>query len=131
MLLNYASVLVFLIFAFAFAALCLFLPKLLAPRVPTPEKAMPYECGEEPIGTPWIQFNSRYFVYALLFLVFEVEVVFMFPAVTIFRQWVEDGLGLIALVEVSIFIAILLAGLIYVWKKGDLSWIRTPFKERA
>ncbi len=95
---------------------------------PNPEKLTSYECGEEPVGSAWLPFNSRFYVIALVFLLFEVEMVFVFPWATVFGsheiakaapQW-----GLFSLIEMFIFLGILILGLLYVWCKGDLDWIK-------
>ena len=83
------------------------------------EKFIPYECGEDPVGDTRIKFNTRFYVIALIFLIFDVEVVFLFPWAVVFR-----GIGVLAFVEMLIFIVVLLVGLAYVWAKGDLEWIR-------
>ena len=87
------------------------------------EKLTTYECGEDPTGNAWIQFNIRFYVVALIFVVFDVEAVFLLPWATVFRD-----LGLLAYVEGLVFIGILMVGLGYVWKKGDLAWVRTEDK---
>ena len=84
------------------------------------EKLTTYECGEDPTGNAWIQFNIRFYVFALIFVVFDVEAVFLLPWATVFRD-----LGLLAYVEGLVFIAILVVALAYVWRKGDLAWVRT------
>jgi NADH-quinone oxidoreductase subunit A len=94
------------------------LSRLLRPHRPTPEKLTTYECGEEPVGGSWIRFHVRYYLYALVFVVFAVETVFLFPWAVAFR-----ALGLFAFVEMVIFIVILLVGLGYAWAKGALSWV--------
>ena len=125
MLFDYANVAIFLLFAVGFVLVSLTLSFLLAPRAPSAAKKTPYECGELPQGSPWIRFNARYYLFALVFLIFDVEVAFMFPCAAIFRQWVADGKGLIAFAEISSFALFLIVGLAYVWRRGDLEWIRT------
>jgi len=95
------------------------LSRLLAPRNPTPLKNSTYECGEEPKGSPWVRFNTRFYVIALIFLVFDVEVLFLFPWAVNMRR-----MGLFAWVDMAIFIIILAIGLAYVWAKRDLEWVR-------
>lgn len=82
-----------------------------------------YECGELPEGSAWVQFNIRFYVVALIFIIFDVEVVFLFPWAVVFKD-----LGLIALVEVMIFLGILIVGFAYVWMKGDLDWVKMKLK---
>lgn len=91
---------------------------LLRPSKPSKKKAAIYECGELPISNSWIQFNVRYYLFALIFVIFDVEVVFLFPWAVVFNSF-----GLIAFVEMMIFIAILILGLIYAWRKGILKWV--------
>lgn len=92
--------------------------RLLAPHRPGGAKNEPYECGEQTIGSSWVQFNAGYYLIALIFLVFDVEAVFLFPWAVVFRD-----VGMLALVEGGIFVAVLLLGLIYAWKKGALEWV--------
>ena len=105
-----------------------FLTKIIAPDKPNVEKLTSYECGEEPEGTAWIQFNPKFYVIALVFLLFDVEMVFVLPWATVFgnhnliandARW-----GWYSLAEMFVFIGILLLGLVYVWAKGDLDWIK-------
>ena len=93
---------------------------VLRPSRYSEEKLTTYECGEDPTGNAWIQFNIRFYVFALIFLIFDVEAVFLLPWATVFRD-----LGLLAYVEGLVFIAILVVALAYVWRKGDLAWVRT------
>jgi NADH-quinone oxidoreductase subunit A len=115
----YASVLVFLALIVGLLLFMLVLWKLLRPARSSEEKLTTYECGEEPVGNAWIQFNIRFYVFALIFVVFDVEAVFLLPWATVFRQ-----LGLVAYLEGLVFIAILVVALAYVWRKGDLAWVR-------
>ncbi len=102
------AVLVVLILAFEF---------LVNPRHPTPGKLSPYECGIVPVGDSWRPFAVRYYVFALLFLIFDVEAVFLFPWALEFRD-----LGTAGFVEVLVFIGVLGVGLVYAWRKGALNW---------
>ena len=91
---------------------------IISPKKPNPIKQSTYECGMETVGDNWVQFRAQYYVFALVFLVFDVETVFLFPwAVSLGR------LSLFAVVEGIIFILILLAGLVYAWRKGSLEWV--------
>ncbi|TDI86333.1 MAG: NADH-quinone oxidoreductase subunit A [Caldithrix sp.] len=117
MLFNFATALVFLIFGGLFVLLNLGIARILQARNPHPVKISTYECGELPEGESWIQFNIRFYVVALVFLIFEVEIIFLFPWAIVFKD-----LGLFAFVEMMIFVFILLVGLAYVWAKGDLDW---------
>jgi len=116
--------LAFFVAAFVFIFGMLFLGKLLRPDNPQKDKSEIYECGERPIGEAWFQFNPRFYIIALVFLIFDVEVVFIYPVATVFKQSIADGNGALALTELTIFMAVLLLGLMYVWKKGDLNWLK-------
>ena len=106
----------------------LLLSRLLRPNRPNPEKLSTYECGEDPVGNARVQLNNRFYVAALIFLVFDVEVVFLFPWATVFADvnLIKEtpAWGILALVEMLVFAGILLLGLAYVWAKGDLDWVR-------
>ena len=119
MLFQFASVFVFALVATGFVLVSILLSRLIQPRLETPGKLLGYECGEEPEGSPWIQFNIRFYMVALAFIVFDVETIFLFPWAVVFGQ-----LGLFAFVEMMIFVAILLVGLAYLWAKGDLEWVK-------
>lgn len=114
---DFTTAFVFLVVGSAFIALNLIISRLLQPRHPSAVKLSTYECGELPVGQSWIQFNHRFYVIALIFLIFDVEIAFLFPWAVVFKE-----LGLFAFVEAVIFIGILLVGLAYVWRKGDLEW---------
>ena len=120
MLFDYATVLVFILLGAVTVALMLGISRLLAPSAPSAMKASTYECGEVPYGTSWVQFNIRFYVVALIFIIFDVEVALLYPWAVIFQR-----LGLLAFIEAFIFIVILLAGLAYLWKEGDLEWVRS------
>jgi NADH-quinone oxidoreductase subunit A len=112
------------IIAIVFVSAMFGLQKLLAPSNPYARKLTPYECGEPPTGRAWINFNVRFYVIALIFVVFEVEVAFVYPIAAVFLDWVRQGHRLYALSEILIFLLILFVGLIYVWIKHDLEWIK-------
>jgi len=112
------------IIAIVFVSAMFGLQKLLAPSNPYARKLTPYECGEPPTGRAWINFNVRFYVIALIFVVFEVEVAFVYPIAAVFLDWVKGGHRLYALSEILIFLLILFVGLIYVWAKHDLEWIK-------
>lgn len=103
----------------AFLAVNLLAWKVIRPARFSEEKLTTYECGENPTGSAWIQFNIRFYVFAIIFLVFDVEVVFLLPWAVVFRD-----LGVLAFIEGVVFIVILVVGLAYVWRKGDLEWVR-------
>jgi NADH-quinone oxidoreductase subunit A len=121
---QFATVLVFFVLAIGFVGGMLALGSLLRPNNPEPAKLSTYECGEPPTGSAWLNFNIRFYIVALIFLVFEVEIVFILPVALIFKSWVLQGQGLFAFVEILIFLSILLVGLIYVWAKGDFDWLK-------
>lgn len=121
---HFATVLVFFVLAIGFVGGMLALGSLLRPNNPEPSKLTTYECGEPPTGSAWLNFNIRFYIVALIFLIFEVEIVFILPVALIFKSWVLQGQGLFAFVEILIFLSILLVGLIYVWAKGDFDWIK-------
>jgi NADH-quinone oxidoreductase subunit A len=112
------------IIAIVFVTAMFGLQKLLAPSNPYARKLTPYECGEPPTGRAWINFNIRFYVIALIFVVFEVEVAFVYPIAAVFLDWVKQGHRLYALSEILLFLLILFVGLIYVWVKHDLEWIK-------
>lgn len=89
---------------------------------------MSYECGEVPEGSAWVKFNVRFYVIALIFIIFDVEVIFLFPWAVIFQELSANGLGLLAFVEMFIFVLILIVGFAYVWVKGDLDWVKMKVK---
>lgn len=117
MLTEFGKVFIFLLIGAGFVAVALVISWLLRPRRPYPAKLATYECGEEPIGGAWVRFNIRFYTIALIFLIFEVEVVFLLPWALVYR-----GLGMFAFIEMVVFLAILLVGFAYVWVKGDLDW---------
>ena len=124
MLFRYASVVVFILFSFFLVFALLAIAKLLAPRNRHAEKLSSYECGEEPVGSSWLQFNIRFYVVAIAFLIFDVEIAFMFPVTMVMKGLTEAGMGWFVLAEVLIFILILFIGLVYLWRKGDLDWVK-------
>jgi NADH:ubiquinone oxidoreductase subunit 3 (subunit A) len=115
---NFGPVGIFLLFGTVFVLVTLGVARLVRPHRPSDIKLENYECGEPIIGSAWIQFHPRFYIFALLFVVFDVEVVFLFPWAVAYRS-----LGLFALIEMIIFIAILLIGLYYAWRKGVLKWV--------
>lgn len=123
----FGGVLIFLIGGFVFVLGGLISSKLVRPSRPNPEKLESYESGEQPVGSGWNRFNIRFYVIALLFLLFEVEIVFLFPWATVFgnKELIEqtDGLwGWFSIIEMFVFILILALGLAYAWVKGYLEW---------
>ncbi len=125
MQMAYATVGVFMLVAAGFVLVSMLLGKLVRPNNPAGQKLEIYECGEAPETQGWFNFNPRFYVVALVFLIFDVEIAFLYPVAVVFKRWVIQGLGAAALIEIFSFVAVLLLGLVYVWKKGDLDWVRT------
>jgi NADH-quinone oxidoreductase subunit A len=117
MLTSWAPIALFLVVAIAFPVGPLLINRLLIPRRPDAVKLAPYESGVETIGPTHIQFRTRYYLYALIFVIFDVEALFLFPWAVAYR-----GLGLVSLVLAGIFVLLILEGFIYAWKKGALEW---------
>ncbi len=124
MLFDFANVLVFMVLGAAFVGLNLLIGRILRPSNPQARKLSTYECGEPAVGSAWVNFNIRFYIVALIFIIFEVEIAFIIPVATVFREWIVRGDGLYAFVHIFIFIAVLLLGLVYAWKKGDLEWVK-------
>ena len=125
---EFGKILIFLITGIIMVCFAFFIVRLIAPRKPSPEKLTSYECGEEPTGSAWLPFNSRFYVIALIFLLFDVEMIFIFPWAIVFGSHEISAAyprwGGLALTEMFIFLGILILGLAYVWVKGDLDWIK-------
>jgi NADH-quinone oxidoreductase subunit A len=124
MLFDFANVLVFTVLGAAFVGVNLLIGKFLRPSNPQIRKLSTYECGEPSSGSAWINFNVRFYIVALIFIIFEVEIAFIFPVATTFRRWIENGQGGFAFIEILLFVGILFLGLVYAWAKGDLEWIK-------
>ncbi len=119
-----ANILLFAGLAFFTVFILLVLTRLARPSEPSPAKNSTYECAEPPISPAWFNFNPRFYIIALIFLIFDVEVAFTYPVAVVFRRWAAQGNGSVAFSELAVFVGILLVGLAYVWVKGDLEWIR-------
>jgi len=117
MLTQFGQVLIFMIIALGFVTVAFIAARLIGPKLPSKGKNSTYECGEETEGDTWLKFNVRYYVVALIFIIFDVEIVFLFPWAVVFKE-----MGLIAFIEMAIFLIILLLGFIYAYAKGDLHW---------
>lgn len=125
MFFDFANVFIFIILGLAMTFVIITVSRLLAPRVQdNPDKFTTYECGERPVGSAWILFNFRFYAVALAFLIFDIELAFVFPCVVIFKKWLKGGVGFLALIEVVVFVVILFLGLIYMWNRGDLKWTK-------
>ena len=117
MLLDYLPILILAILATLFAGANIVLSLFLGPRQPNPEKLSPYECGIVPVGTARERFSVKFYLVAMLFIIFDMEIVFLYPWAVVFRQ-----LKLFGLIEMGVFLLILLVGYFYIWKKGGLEW---------
>ncbi|MDG5767848.1 NADH-quinone oxidoreductase subunit A [Balneolales bacterium ANBcel1] len=117
MLADYGFVLLFLVNGAVFAGITLLVAWLLRPNRPSEGKLTTYECGEDPVGSAWIQYNNRFYVIALMFLIFEVEVVLLFPWATVFQS-----MGWYAFWAMIVFVSLIFVGFLYELGKGDLQW---------
>ncbi|MEE9573631.1 MAG: NADH-quinone oxidoreductase subunit A [Candidatus Neomarinimicrobiota bacterium] len=120
---DFGTVFLFVIIGTLLLTVALLLAKLLSPKRPSKNKLSTYECGEEAEGSAWVTFNIRYYVIALIFIIFDVEVLFLFPWAVVYKD-----LGWLAFIEMAIFLMILIVGLIYVWRKQDLDWVKYKVK---
>lgn len=125
MLQEFGNALSFIVLAAILPPAILFITKFLRPSYPHAGKQMTYECGEVPKGSAYVMFNNRFYLVAIVFLVFDVEVALLFPVMVLFRDAVISGHGATQVFLLSFsFLFVLLLGLIYEWKKGDIDWIR-------
>lgn len=119
MLTEFGKIFVFLLIAVIFVLIAVFVARLIRPARPTHEKLLTYECGENVEGSPWIKFNIRFYVVALIFLIFDVEVVLLIPWALVYKEF---GMG--GYLVGAIFLILLGLGMAYEWRKGDLEWAR-------
>jgi len=131
---GFASLICFMMVSAAVVPLMLGAGFLLRPRQRHNRlKDLPYECGEAPVGTSWVQFNIRFYRVAIVFLIFDVEMALLLPTLVLFRKSTMGQLGAltpgILLLEIFLFIGVLLMGLLYCWVHGDLDWVRDLSKE--
>ena len=119
---NYTYIALFAIIGVAFSVVTMWMSWALRPHRPSVCKTEPYECGEIPFGNAWKQFKVGYYIFALVFVVFDVEAIFLFPWAKELLNLKKAGLGPFAFFEMMIFIAILVVGLVYAWRKGVLKW---------
>jgi NADH-quinone oxidoreductase subunit A len=122
MLSDYLPILITLLIASGVAAGVIAISHLLGPKRPTTAKLAPYESGMVPIGMAWRRFPIKFYLTAMLFVIFDIEIIFFYPWAVILRQMKGAGLAMFALVEMGIFALLLLLGYIYVLKKGALEW---------
>ncbi|MBI4569048.1 MAG: NADH-quinone oxidoreductase subunit A [Planctomycetes bacterium] len=120
---EFGSIFIFVIAAVGFVFGSLLASWLVRPRRPTEEMMETYECGEDPVGSAWTRMNLRFYLVGLVFVLFDVEMVFVFPIAALYRDAAPD-VALFVFAEVAAFITILFLGLVYAWRKGDLDWIR-------
>ncbi len=133
---GFEGVLIYLIGGVVFILGGMLTSKLLRPSRPNEEKLTTYESGEDPVSSAWGQFNLQFYIVALIFLLFEVELVFLFPWATVFsdQQLIEQTNGVwgwLAFVEMTIFVGVLVLGLAYVWRKGYLDWVKPTVQRPA
>jgi len=125
---NYVPVLIILIIAIGMAAIIIILSRFAAKNRPTREKLMPYECGVEPVGTARERQSVKFYLVAMVFLLFDIEAVFLVPWAAVFRGVVQSGpyqhLRYVFYGEMMVFMVVLFVGLVYVWRKGILEWNR-------
>lgn len=120
---DFLTVGIFTIVGIGFVAVTLFASMLFRPHKPTDQKLETYECGEVPVGPAWLQFRVGYYIYALIFLIFDVEAVFVFPWAAGLLGFSQTGaLAALAIVDMVIFVGVLAVGLVYAWRKGVLQW---------
>lgn len=122
MLTEFGSIFLFIILAILFVVISVFAAKLVRPHRPSHEKNLTYECGENALGTPWVKFNIRFYVVALIFLIFDVEVVLLIPWALGYKDF-----GWFGLFAGLVFLFLLALGMAYEWRKGDLEWSRSSF----
>ena len=125
---EYGKILIIILVGIFLVAMTIMAGRMLSVKKPNPQKLSTYECGEDAVGSSWIQFNPRFYVIALIFLLFDVELIFIFPWATVFGQAdyiaADARWGWFTLIEMSLFVGILILGLIFVWVKGDLEWVK-------
>ncbi len=125
----FSGVFLLILFSILFVLGAMLLSSLIRPVKRTREKGITYECGEEPVGGGWVQYNIRFYIIAVIFILFDVEVIFIYPVATVFKRFIAEGSGMYALGELLAFVLILLSGLVYVWRKGDLRWVKSIREE--
>lgn len=130
---EYGKILLIALVGVLLVCLTIMLAKFLSPKKPNPIKQSTYECGEDALGTSWVQINPRFYVIALVFLLFDVELIFVFPWATVFGSSTlvaaDARWGYFTLIEMGIFLGILVVGLVYVWKRGDIAWVKPSHQQ--
>ena len=126
---DYIAVIIFAALAIGLLIGPLVIQHFLSPRHDKSEsKQMSYECGEVPEGSAWVKFNVRFYIIALVFIIFDVEVLFLFPWAVVYQDFIASGQGFLVLAEMLLFVIILTIGFAYVWVKGDLDWVKMKLK---
>lgn len=121
-MLQYVSILMVFVGCAAVAGLLVWLPTMLGPRRLSPVKLESFECGKVPIALPEGRFAIKFSTTAIFFIIFDVEMMFVFPWTVIYRDFIAEGLGLLGFVSMVVYLAILMLGLLYIWRKGGLAW---------
>ncbi|PIP92840.1 MAG: NADH-quinone oxidoreductase subunit A [Bdellovibrio sp. CG12_big_fil_rev_8_21_14_0_65_39_13] len=121
----YMPIIILMAFAVIMIVGALLVGRILRPHNPNALKESAYECGEEPIGIAWSNFNVRFYVVSLIFIIFDVEGALMFPVAAVFKKFASIGLGAPVFASFVLFILILFSGVIYCWKKGDFDWVKS------
>ena len=126
---DFSPIIIFTALAVVLVAVPFLLQAIISPtKNKGGEKLDSYECGEVPEGSAWVKFNVRFYIIALIFLIFDVEVIFLFPWSVVFKELSETGFGFLAFIEMFVFVSILIVGFAYVWIKGDLDWVKMKLK---
>jgi NADH-quinone oxidoreductase subunit A len=121
----YMPVVILICLALLFAAGALFVGYFIRPHRPSVLKETAYECGELPVGSAWANFNIRFYVIALIFIIFDVESALMFPVASVFKYFNQIGMGGTLLLSIFMFVLVLVSGMAYCWKKSDLDWVKS------
>ncbi len=119
---DYLPILLMFVVAFGFAGGNVLLSQFVGQRKATRTKTMPYECGKDPVGTARERFSVKFYIIAMIFILFDIELIFLMPWAVVFRTLTEQGLGLLVYVEMMIFVALLLIGYVYILKQGMFEW---------
>ena len=119
---DYLPILLMFIVAAGFAVSNILLSQLVGQRKATRTKLMPYECGKDPVGSARERFSVKFYLIAMIFILFDIEVIFLVPWAVVFKSLVAEGLSTLAYVEMMLFVALLFVGYIYVWRKGAFDW---------
>jgi NADH-quinone oxidoreductase subunit A len=122
---QYLPIILLMAFAVGLILVSLLIGKFIRTQSPSDLKLTAYECGELPEGTAWSHFHARFYVVGLIFIIFDVESVLMFPVAAVFKRFHEIGRSGLVLIEVLLFILVLVSGLSYCWRRGDLDWVKS------